>query len=115
MPCFTVWVFKIIVFVSSRPWRRARLITNQRGFGTIAQALIKGMIASMGEFLRSNRQTANPAAGRSSMDPATADKAEKKKRVWHRRDEAGRSAGLHVSHSNGRAVGLHDQRNNAKE
>ncbi len=56
---------------------------------------------------------ANPAAGRSSMDPATADKAEKKKRVWHRRDEAGRSAGRHLSRSNGRAVGLHGIRNNA--
>jgi hypothetical protein len=102
-----------MVFVSSRPWQRARLITNQRGFGTIAQALIKGMIASIGEFSRSNRQTADPAAGRSSMDPATADKAEKKKRVWHRRDETGRSAGRDFSRSNGRAVGLHGTRNNA--
>jgi hypothetical protein len=62
---------------------------------------------------RSNRQTADPAAGRSSMDPATADKAEKKKRVWHRRDEAGRSAGRHLSRSNGCAVDLHGKRNNA--
>ncbi|MFN3636153.1 MAG: hypothetical protein ACK4UZ_10520, partial [Rhizobium rhizophilum] len=45
----------------------------------------QGMDYINGDFSRSNRQTADPAAGRSSMDPATADKAEKKKRVWHRR------------------------------
>jgi hypothetical protein len=47
------------------------------------------------------------------MDPATADKAEKKKRVWHRRDNANRSAGRHFSRSNGGAVDLHEMRNNA--
>lgn len=33
--------------------------------------------------------TACPAAGRSSTDPATADKAEKKKRVWNARTRRG--------------------------
>jgi hypothetical protein len=41
------------------------------------------------DFFEERSPTANPAAGRSSMDPATADKAEKKKRVWGERRRAG--------------------------
>ncbi|SSC69839.1 unnamed protein product [Ciceribacter sp. T2.26MG-112.2] len=50
-----------------------------------------------------------PAAERSSKDPATADKG-KKKRVWHRRDKAGRRAVSLQGRKHGRAETGHGEK-----